>query len=186
MKLKGIVLAGGRSSRYGADKALALWKGRTFLERSLELLDELGLEPEVIASPDKEYGFLRRKVRDDLVPGRGPLGGLYTAFALFPETDLLVLSCDMPLLNREVLGLLVEHRRASCGSVVFKGGGVLQPFPGIYAGGLRELAAKCLEQQRSGLVDLLSHAPDLSTLPLPADPAPMSNVNTPEDHRSIE
>jgi molybdopterin-guanine dinucleotide biosynthesis protein A len=184
--LKGIVLAGGQSRRYGTDKALALWEGKTFLERSLELLDKLGLEPEVIANADKDYGFLGRRVHNDLIPGRGPLGGLHTAYTLFPERDFLVLSCDMPLLNREVLNLLVERNRTSCGSVVFKSGGLLQPFPGVYAGGLCAWVIKCLEQQRSGLVDLLSHAPDLIALTFPVDPIAMSNVNTPEDHRSIE
>ena len=46
--IRGLVLAGGKSSRFGSDKALALYEGMTFLERATSLLEALNLKPVVV------------------------------------------------------------------------------------------------------------------------------------------
>ncbi len=186
MKLKGIVLAGGKSSRFGEDKSLAQWKGATLLERAVDLLNALDLDPEVIVSSDKQYSFLTCPTHNDIVPEKGPLGGLVTAFSLFPESALLVLTCDMPFLTQGVLRELVQaHQRSDC-PVVFEADGVRQPFPGIYLSAFKTQAQECLVSTRPSVKHFLSLIPTLEILPAPADLKVFLNVNTPEDLKGAE
>ncbi|MCH7505555.1 molybdenum cofactor guanylyltransferase [PVC group bacterium] len=131
--IKGIVLAGGHSRRFGSDKALTQWKGMSFLERSLKLLDEFSLQPVVIANRGTDYSFLGYPVYHDLIENKGPLGGLYTAMTLFKNTSLLVLTCDMPALTHSVLSGLIDKYKLQCDVTVYNSERFhLHPFPGIY------------------------------------------------------
>lgn len=196
MKLQGIVLAGGKSSRYGSDKALQVWEGVTLLERAVQLLDELGLDSAVIANADKDYSFLPCPVLNDLVPGQGPLEGLFTAYASIPEQDYLVLTCDMPKLTAPILRKLIDAysqsgqaaptARTSFTSVrtsaaMFAVGGRHQPFPGIYSSGLKERIGSCLASGDRSMMNLLHQIPDLLLMPPPSDPSVLSNINRPEE-----
>lgn len=186
MKLKGIVLAGGKSSRFGEDKALAKWGGTTLLERALGLLSALDLDPEVIVSPDKKYSLLTCPTHNDIIPEKGPLGGLYTAFSLFPESALLVLTCDMPFLTQDVLRELVrEHQKSGC-PVVFDTPQGRQPFPGIYLSAFKTQAQECLHSERPSIKHFLSRIPQLKVLPAPSDTKIFVNVNTREDLKGSE
>jgi molybdopterin-guanine dinucleotide biosynthesis protein A len=181
VKLKGIVLAGGKSSRFGADKALARWEGKTLLEHAVRLLTALDLDPAVIANPTKNYDFLNGPVHNDLVPDKGPIGGLCTAFSVFPQNDLLVLTCDMPFLTRGALEQLILAYRASDRPAVFEVGGVQQPFPGIYPSACQSAARSALASERLSMKYFLSLLPDLLIAPEPAFPKLLLNVNTPKD-----
>jgi molybdopterin-guanine dinucleotide biosynthesis protein A len=91
----GVVLAGGRSSRMGRDKALIPYEGRTLLERALDILEPQVQELLVIGDPAK-YGHVGPFVVADDIPGVGPLGGIVTAMRYASHDRLLVLACDMP------------------------------------------------------------------------------------------
>lgn len=133
MKIKGIVLAGGRSRRFGSDKALTQWEGMSFLERSLKLLDEFSCQPVVIANRGADYSFLGYPVYHDLIENKGPLGGLYTGMTLFKNTFLLVLTCDMPALTHLVLSALIDKYNPQYDVTVYHSDHFhLYPFPGIY------------------------------------------------------
>jgi len=181
MKLKGIVLAGGKSSRFGEDKALARWNGKTLMERAVELLDSLRLDPVVIANSTRDYSFLTCPIANDLIPEKGPLGGLYTACSLFPEMSLLVLTCDMPLLTQNILNKLIQNQQPSDQAVVFNCKGALQPFPGIYPGTLKEVIRDILSSEELSMKSFLSRIrirfphPEISELPA------FENVNRKED-----
>jgi molybdenum cofactor guanylyltransferase len=120
----GYVLAGGGSTRFGRDKALARFDGVPLLVRIAEMARGVVGEAGVIASPEKyaEVGGALRFV-EDRWPGEGPLGGIVTALQYTAETTPdcewnLILSCDMPFLTKEWLGFLVERSAASEADVV--------------------------------------------------------------------
>jgi molybdenum cofactor guanylyltransferase len=100
----GVVLAGGRSSRMGRDKALIEVDGRTLLDRALDKLEPHVQELLVIGDPGK-YGHVGPFVFADDIPGVGPLGGILTAMRYASNDRLLVLACDMP----NVTPRLFEH-----------------------------------------------------------------------------
>ncbi len=112
----GVVLAGGRSQRMGADKARLQWRGQSLVNRAVAALKASGCT-RVLVSGD--YPELAHVV--DRFPDRGPLGGLASIGQVAPEARWLVLAVDQPLVEAGLLrplldGLLagVECARGLC------------------------------------------------------------------------
>jgi molybdenum cofactor guanylyltransferase len=121
--IAGYVLAGGGSTRFGRDKALAEIGGRTMLLRMHELLGHVVGKVTVIATPEK-YASLGIKCVADRWPGEGPLGGILTALedagARNEKSEWsLIVSCDMPFLTQDWLGFLANRAAESNAQVVF-------------------------------------------------------------------
>lgn len=181
MKLKGIVLAGGKSSRFGSDKALARCGGMTLLEHAVNVLTGLQLDPAVIASSGKDYAFLKCTVHNDIVREKGPIGGLLTAFSVCPGQDLLVLTCDMPFVTGSVLSRLVRAYDARRSPTFFRSHEIHRPFPGIYPSSCKRAAQLALSSGRLSLKYFLATLPNLKTISEPDDRRCFINMNTPED-----
>lgn len=181
MKLKGVVLAGGKSSRFGEDKALAVWDGKTLLERAVDLLSSLQLDPVVIANPGRDYSFLNCPVVNDLIPEKGPLGGLYTACTLFSERTLLVLTCDMPLLNQNILTRLINQHQYFCSATVINMNGKIQPFPGVYKADLKTLIYAQLMSDKLSMALFLTNVLNRRILTEVSDAQMFQNVNHRKD-----
>lgn len=181
VNLKGIILAGGKSSRFGEDKALAIWNGKTLLARAVDLLRNLHLDPVVIANPQKDYSFLECPVFNDLIPAKGPLGGLFTACSLFPQKNLLVLTCDMPFLEETVLSQLMEVHTAEIQVTVFCVGEQIQPFPGIYSSKLEALLKRHLDSDELSMRSFLSRIICQQIAFSPLESKVFQNVNFPDD-----
>ena len=112
----GVVLAGGRSQRMGADKAQLVWHGQRLIDRCAEWLRAAGCSRVLVSGNYPQYPHV-----PDQFPERGPLGGLASVAASEAESRWLVSAIDQPLLDanllRELLdGLLVatEIGRAVC------------------------------------------------------------------------
>lgn len=106
--LYSVVLAGGRSSRMGRDKALLEAAGKTLLERALDLLQRSGADRILISGKVEGYDCI-----PDLMPFNGPPGGLYSTLHQIREefgldgSPLLLIPVDMPRLNPDVLARAV-------------------------------------------------------------------------------
>lgn len=100
--ITGIVLAGGRSSRMGMDKALLLYKGISLLENAINILNQV-CDKVVISAPESRYNFQSYECWPDELPVNSAMNGVYTCLRR-SETQLnIVLSCDMPLMKAEFL-----------------------------------------------------------------------------------
>ncbi|MDO1529431.1 NTP transferase domain-containing protein [Fulvimonas sp. R45] len=107
----GVVLAGGRSTRMGRDKALLDWQGRPLLERRLDALRASGVDDVRVSGDRPAYQGVA-----DAQPGLGPLAGLAAvAEATAGEAELLVIPVDMPLLGAALLRRLRMEQPAACG-----------------------------------------------------------------------
>ncbi len=95
-----VIQAGGQSSRMGEDKALKLFLGRPLIERVIENLLPIADEMIVTTNRPAEYGFLNHRLVPDIRPGRGSLGGLYTAIASASHPFVAVAACDMPFASK--------------------------------------------------------------------------------------
>lgn len=115
------VLAGGASSRFGSDKALAKIGDQTVLSRVCRSVRDAAGEVRVVA-PAGRYPEFAGKLVSDRWPGEGPLGGITTALLTTRETSgcpwNLVVSCDMPFLTREWLAYMIGHLPGSEAEVV--------------------------------------------------------------------
>jgi len=107
------IQAGGQSSRMGEDKALKTFLGRPLIQRVIERLSHIADELIVTTNRPDDYGFLNLRLAPDLKPGRGALGGLYTAIASAAHPIVAVVACDMPFASGALLKaasrLLVEE-----------------------------------------------------------------------------
>ena len=99
----GLVLAGGRSSRMGEDKAMLRIDGRSLLERAMRALWDAGAD-KVAISGTRAAGIA------DRWPGTGPVGGIASAMHDLPDGEWLVVPVDMPRLGSEILGPLLAER----------------------------------------------------------------------------
>jgi molybdopterin-guanine dinucleotide biosynthesis protein A len=104
------ILAGGQSSRMGQNKALLPVGGVPIVERVLGCVRDLSDDLMLIANEPADYAYLNLPIYPDVLPGRGPLGGLYTALIHAAGGHTLVVSCDQPFLNAGFLRYLLSLR----------------------------------------------------------------------------
>lgn len=104
----GIVLAGGKSTRLGQDKTRIIINGQTLLERMLSLAEEFCKETFCVGRDARNQGIHSPWMLDQ-IPGIGPMGGILTALQKL-NTPCLVLACDLPKVNREIIERLIKHR----------------------------------------------------------------------------
>ena len=126
MEVTGVVVAGGRSTRFGdREKALAEVDGEPMLRRIVETLGQVAEEVVVNCRPDQQGAFAAAladagvtvRFALDQQPDEGPLVGLERALSVV-DTDLaLALGCDMPLADADALARLVA-RLGSAGAAV--------------------------------------------------------------------
>jgi molybdenum cofactor guanylyltransferase len=121
MSILGYVQAGGASTRFGGDKALVGFGGRTMLAQTTELLASVCGEVIIVAAEGK-YPDVLVPLLADRWPGQGPLGGILTALqssALRGAESVwnLIVSCDMPFLTRDWLEFLCQRAERSAAQV---------------------------------------------------------------------
>jgi molybdopterin-guanine dinucleotide biosynthesis protein A len=142
------VLAGGQSSRMGADKAFVQLDGRTLLERALELAAAVAPEVCIVGSQHK-FGMLGRVI-EDLFPDHGPLGGIHAALRASSTDCNLILAVDMPFVEARFLGYLLEQaRRTNAMVTVPRAGGGWQPLCAAYRRPFSAVAESALRAGRN-------------------------------------
>jgi molybdopterin-guanine dinucleotide biosynthesis protein A len=127
----GLVIAGGASSRFGGDKALALLRGRPLLAWSLAALDGVCREVAVNARPGGQVWTLaanlgRETLADDPAHPRGPLAGLAAGLvwaSCLGRSILVSLPVDTPLVDAEAVRRLAEAAAASPAAFAVTSGG---------------------------------------------------------------
>ncbi|WP_438863322.1 NTP transferase domain-containing protein [Neptunicella sp.] len=108
----GLVLAGGKSSRMGQDKAMLRVNNETLLMRCRRILIETGAKQVMISRNDGNPQHIV-----DTFMGKGPLGGIHAAIEQTSTLPLLVLPVDLPLVSSQMLNKLVEegfNQQTSC------------------------------------------------------------------------
>ena len=107
-KLSGIILAGGKSSRMGSDKALLLYNNKTFLEHVVCAIKPL-VDDIIIISNNKEHQIDDCTTIPDLILNSGPIAGIYTGLKHTKTENNLILSCDIPLVQTSILELIIKN-----------------------------------------------------------------------------
>jgi molybdenum cofactor guanylyltransferase len=153
--LTAFVLAGGKSSRMGTDKALLELAGQTLLQRTLELAREVANDVRIVGTREK-FGEFARVVEDEYA-NRGPLGGIHAALASTRSDFNLILAVDLPFLEKKFLQHLLAEARAS-GAVVTvpRAAGGLQPLCAVYRRDFAALAEQALAAGRNKIDTLYS------------------------------
>ena len=93
--VSGVILVGGKSSRYGSNKALAKLDGVPLIERVIGIMGRVFENLILITNTPDEYAHLGLPMHEDLVKGLGPIGGLYTGLTVMPDDAGFFVACDM-------------------------------------------------------------------------------------------
>ncbi len=109
--VSGVILAGGKSRRYGKNKALVDIDGIPLIQRVLGVMKSLFPSVILITNTPETYAFLDIPMYEDKIKGLGPLGGIFTALGVIPENAGFFVACDMPFLNRDLIRYLVAVRQ---------------------------------------------------------------------------
>ncbi|RLB41767.1 MAG: molybdenum cofactor guanylyltransferase [Deltaproteobacteria bacterium] len=107
----GIILAGGKSARYGRNKALENIGGKALIEHVVDTVRPLFQDIIVITNTPSEYSHLGLEMHQDIIKGLGPIGGIYTALKVIKEDYGFVVACDMPFLNKALITYMVSLKK---------------------------------------------------------------------------
>ncbi len=126
------IQAGGSSSRMGMDKSFVPYQGRPMIEVVREQVRDLGDELFVITNNPEPYAYLYLPLYPDLYRDHGPLAGIHTALAAATHSHVLMVACDMPLLNKPLLRYLISLKE-SADVVVPRWGRFPEPLHAVYS-----------------------------------------------------
>lgn len=190
----GALIAGGRSSRMGEDKAFLNWNGRPLFAHQLSKLfalfpDQTAL---VSANPGQDFPDFIENVRliHDTEPDQGPIAGLRHCLENCDTDRLLVLAVDLPGITEEFLGILRTRADASGRGIVPKLDDRWEPLAALYprtilplirnqiAAGDRSLRNLCDRAEAEGLIEALPVDESERSL--------LANINTREDYELIQ
>lgn len=105
-QVAGVILAGGKSSRFGANKALALYQGLPLVQRIANCLAPLFPETLLVTNTPEAYGFLAWPMTQDRFQNCGPLAGIHAALSTISQPAAFVCGCDMPLVHPALVRFL--------------------------------------------------------------------------------
>jgi molybdopterin-guanine dinucleotide biosynthesis protein A len=183
MELSAFVLAGGRSSRMGADKALLAFRGRTLLQIALDVAGSVAGSCRIVGSREN-YGAYGEVV-EDVYTGQGPLAGIHAALRA-SVTDLnLVLAVDTPLIDAAFLRHLAARAEES-GAVVTvprTSDSRLHPLCAVYRRSFADVAESALRGKQNKIDAVYAQVAVAYVSPAGEgfDEKMMTNLNTPED-----
>jgi molybdopterin-guanine dinucleotide biosynthesis protein A len=188
-----VIQAGGRSSRMGGDKALKPFLGQPLIQRVIECLSSIASETMVTTNNPEALAFLKVRLVPDILPERGALGGLYTAFACASSPLVAVAACDMPFASPAIFQLaarlLVEE---GVDAVVPHPEGGLEPLHAVYRRSTcLPVVRRAVEAGQLKAIDWFNEVRlrELSPEEVRAvDPSGLTfwNINTPEDLQAAE
>ncbi len=126
------IMAGGKSSRMGQDKSFVPFEGQPLIERTRSRVADLGDELILITNKPDEYAHLGLPMFRDVYPDCGPLGGIYTAVHHASHPHTLIVACDMPWLNPDLLRYMLTLR-ATADVIIPRWDKYPEPLHAIYS-----------------------------------------------------
>jgi len=180
------ILAGGKSTRMGRDKAFVPFEGQTLLARMLDLARLVRLDVRIVGSAEKFASFA--PVVEDVFRDCGPLGGIHAALRASQTNLNLMLAVDMPFVSAAFLQYMISRGQSAPGAmaVVPRNDGRRQPLCAIYRREFADAAETALLAGRNR-IDSLFAAIEVRVIEEEEwkrsgfSPAIFRNLNTPEE-----
>lgn len=178
------ILTGGKSRRMGTPKALLPIGGTTLLERTMEIARHISDDLLLLGQPffDLPPSLKEVPIEPDRHPGIGPIAGLQSILLTRPKADCILLACDMPNLNGEILRRLVVSG-GDFDAIVCATAAELSWHPccALYRPTCLPIVHQAVAERRFGMMDLLGRL-RVRTVELTGDEAAwVANWNEPKD-----
>ena len=181
----GVILVGGKSRRYGRNKALELFQGERLIDRQVQKIRALFPEVLVITNEPQFYLHLDVTVVRDVIPGQGPLGGIYTGLLFAQGKSIFVTACDMPFVQPTLIRRMVQLA-GDYDVVVPEDKEGLEPLHAVYSPRCLSHIKKTLDR---GNLQVIKFFPAVKVYRICSeeigqlDPKKLSffNINTPDD-----
>ena len=173
----------------GRDKAFLTLGGRTFVRIAADLLEEFCAEVMLIGGSGSLFsgeGFVHHS---DRLPGLGPLGGLLTAFDVTVSRTLIILPCDLPLLERDMIQTLAEADMDRGDIALIATAGGTQPLVGRYNRSIHPVLRSYVSEGGRSVKGFLDHC-SVQHVEIHRDSAAdmsevFRNVNTPSEYEDV-
>ncbi len=124
-----IILAGGKSSRLGEDKGLALLNNIPMIQYIIRVFEDMNL-PILIIANNNQYQQFGYPVFKDIVSEKGPAGGILTALTHSTTNLNIIVSCDTPFVSKELFNYLLQNHKTPISYASFQN--KKHPLIGIY------------------------------------------------------
>ena len=157
-QITGIVLAGGKSVRMGTDKGLLIYHGKPLVKYSIDLLS-LFCDRILISSNNPEYSKFGYEVIPDEMPGAGPMAGIAACLSSSLTELNLILSCDMPFLDKAVIDKVLTLRDEFAFVVPLDNNGRPEPLCALYRQSSLPVFNSLLQQGSFRMTGLYHYAP---------------------------
>ncbi len=171
-----VLLAGGKSSRFGTNKAFALFNGKPMIEHVMDTLQEAFQNVLIMTNTPEDYHYLGVPVLTDEIPYRGPLGAIESAFEKTKFEKIFVSACDLPLLKVSDL-LRVAEQGKYCSAAIPVSGEQKHYLTAVYGRDTLPLMKVCLEEGVTSMHEFCRRVSDKIWVPVEGDA--WSNINTP-------
>ncbi len=184
------MLAGGKSTRMGTDKAFLEWQGQTLLARALKLAESVASSVRIVGDAGKFAPF--GHVVEDTYHHCGPLAGIHAALAMSDAELNLVLAVDLPFMESEFLNYLISQAMASHAVVTVPHmAGGRQPLCAVYRARFAAVAESALREGRNKIDPLFAEVETRVIAEAEIRHAGFSelifqNLNTPEDYAAAK
>ncbi len=108
-EVTGIILAGGKSSRFGSDKALFSFRGKKLVEYSIEIIKPMCGQILLSTNQPDKFRFTGWPTVEDIYPGCGPVAGIHACLEQSSTMHHLVIGCDMPWLDTRLFEFILHN-----------------------------------------------------------------------------
>ncbi|MFC3040602.1 molybdenum cofactor guanylyltransferase [Virgibacillus xinjiangensis] len=184
-KLAGIILAGGKSSRFGKPKAFAQREGLPFYQYSINALTPHTDELLIVTSPELQQRFqadseLQVAIDVELYRGEGPLAGIYTGMGAMKAEWYLTLPIDVPFVGKDIFSPLVRQIHPGIQAVVPVTEKKEQPLFAVWHHSVKGIIAEQLNNRKRSVHQLLERL-DIREVKMEVD-KPFVNINRQEDY----
>jgi molybdopterin-guanine dinucleotide biosynthesis protein A len=189
LQVTGLILSGGKSKRMGRPKAFLPFEGSTVIGHIVHEIKDLFNEIFIVANEVESFEDLGVDVVKDILPHRGPLGGILSGLMTSSNHYAFVMACDMPLIDKRLVRELVSRRQDNDVVVLSHPQGI-EPLFGVYSKNCikpleESLFAGNLSVQdflsglKAGIYEWMPERSDADALP------PFFNINTPQDYSRV-
>jgi molybdenum cofactor guanylyltransferase len=188
-----IVLAGGKSKRLGRNKVAETIGSKSLLERVVSCLTPLNAEIIVVAARESSLpeltNYSRVKFVEDIYPGKGTIGGIYTGLATSETFYNLVVACDMPFLKLDLVRYMVSQAEGYDVVIPKTNNQILEPLHAIYSRNCLSYLEFLIKQGRLSVLELfpmvrVKYIEEIEIQKFDPEHVSFFNINTETDLRA--